>query len=52
MRWHRDGICDREDPDIMAHPANAEAWHTQDHLDPEFAWDPRSVHLGLSIDGF
>jgi hypothetical protein len=34
------------------HPADVEAWHAQGCLDPEFAWDPRSVRLCLSIDGF
>jgi hypothetical protein len=52
MRWHKKGIHDSEDPDIMSHPASAEAWHALDRFDPEFASDPRSVHRGLSMDGF
>jgi hypothetical protein len=52
MWWHKDGIRDREDINIMSHPANAEAWHALDHFDPEFARDLRSVRLGLSTDGF
>jgi hypothetical protein len=52
MRWHKKGIHDTEDVDIMSHLADAEAWHALDHFDPEFAWDPRSVRLGLSKDGF
>jgi hypothetical protein len=40
MRWHKEGIRGSEDPDIMSHPVDAEAW------------DPRSVHLGLSTDDF
>jgi hypothetical protein len=52
MRWHKKGIRDSEDADIMSHPADDEAWHTLDHFDPEFARDPRSVHLCLLIDGF
>jgi hypothetical protein len=52
MRWHKEGIHDSEDPDIMSHPTDAKAWHALDHFDPEFAWDPRSVRLGLSTDGF
>jgi hypothetical protein len=36
----------------MSHPADSEAWQTLDHFYPEFARDPRSVHLGLSTDGF
>jgi hypothetical protein len=52
MRWHKEEIHDSEDPDIMSHPADAEAWHTLDHFDLEFARDPRSVRLDLSTDGF
>jgi hypothetical protein len=52
MRWLEEGKRYREDADIMLHPADAEAWHTPDHFDPEFAWDLGSVHLGLSMDGF
>jgi hypothetical protein len=43
MRWHKEEIRDSEDPDIMSHPMDAEAWHALDHFDPEFARDPRSV---------
>jgi hypothetical protein len=52
MRWHKEGICDPEDVDIMSHPADTEAWHALDRFDPEFARDPKSVSLGLSTDGF
>jgi hypothetical protein len=52
MWWHKEGIHDSEDVDIMSHPVDAEAWHALDHFDPEFARGPRSVHLGLSTDGF
>jgi hypothetical protein len=52
MRWHKEGIRDSEDPDIMSHHANAEVWHALDRFDPEFARDPRRVRLGLSTDGF
>jgi hypothetical protein len=52
MKWHKEGKRDSEDPDIMSHPADTEAWEALDHFDPEFAWDPRSVLLGLSTDGF
>jgi hypothetical protein len=52
MRWHKEGICDSEDVDIMSHPVDAKAWHTLDRFDPEFARGPMSVHLGLSTDGF
>jgi hypothetical protein len=36
----------------MSHPADGKAWQALDHFDPKFARDPRSVHLGLSTDGF
>jgi hypothetical protein len=52
MWWHKEGIRDSKDANIMSHPADVEAWQALDHLDPEFARDPRSVHLGLSTDGF
>jgi hypothetical protein len=25
MRWHKEGICDSEDVNIISHPADAEA---------------------------
>jgi hypothetical protein len=52
MRWHKEGVRDSKDVDIMSHPADAEAWQTLDCFDPEFVRDLRSVHLGLSMDGF
>jgi hypothetical protein len=52
MRWHKEEKRDSEDLDIMLRPADSEAWEALDHFDPEFAWDPRSVRLGLSMDGF
>jgi hypothetical protein len=52
MWWHKEGIRDKEDGDIMLHPVDAEAWHALDYFDLEFARDPRSVRLGLSTDGF
>jgi hypothetical protein len=52
MMWHKEGKRDSEDHDIMLHPADTEAWEVLDRFDPEFVRDPRSVHLGLSTDGF
>jgi hypothetical protein len=52
MRWHKEGIRYSKDPDIMSHPADADAWHALDRFDPEFARDLTSVRLGLSMDGF
>jgi hypothetical protein len=52
MRWHKEGKHDSEDPDILSHPADSEAWEALDRFDPEFVRDPRSVCIGLSMDGF
>jgi hypothetical protein len=43
MRWHKEEKRDSEDPDIMSHPADIEAWEALDRFDPEFARDHRSV---------
>jgi hypothetical protein len=50
--WYKKWKRDSEDPDIMSHLADGEAWEALDWFDPEFARDPRSVRLGLSTDGF
>jgi hypothetical protein len=50
--WHKKEKRDSEDPDIMSYPADGEAWHALDNFDPEFVRDFRTVHLGLSTDGF
>jgi hypothetical protein len=34
MRWHKEGIRDSEDLNIMSHPVDAEAWHALDRFDP------------------
>jgi hypothetical protein len=52
MRWHKKGKRDSKDPDIILHPADSGAWEALDYFDPEFARDPRSVRLDLSMDGF
>jgi hypothetical protein len=52
MRWHKEEKCDSEDSDIISNPADTEAWEALNCFDPEFARDLRSVHLGLSTDGF
>jgi DNA-directed RNA polymerase subunit RPC12/RpoP len=52
MRWHKEEKHESEEPDIMSHPVDSEAWQALDYFDPEFARDPRSVRLGLSTDGF
>jgi hypothetical protein len=40
MRWHKEGMHDSEDVDIMLYHADAEAWHALDHFDREFAGTP------------
>jgi hypothetical protein len=52
MRWHKEGKRDSEDSDIISHPTDSEAWEALDRFDPEFVRDPRSVCIGLSMDGF
>jgi hypothetical protein len=39
MRWHKEGICDSEDSDIMSYPMDVEAWHALDRFEPEFGRD-------------
>jgi hypothetical protein len=46
MRWHKEGIHDSEDTDIMSHPVDAEAWQALDSFDPEFVTDHMSVCFG------
>jgi hypothetical protein len=45
MRCHHEGKRESENPNIMSHPADSEAWQTLGRFDPEFARDPRSVRL-------
>jgi hypothetical protein len=52
MMWHKQGKRDSEDPDIMSHPTDSEAREALKRFDLDFARNPRSVHLGLSTDGF
>jgi hypothetical protein len=52
MLWHKEGEREIQDPDIMMHPSDGDAWKALDRFDPEFARDARSVRLGLSTDGF
>jgi hypothetical protein len=52
MRWHKKKKRDSKDPNIMSHPADTKAWEALNRFDPEFVRDPKSVRLGLSMDGF
>ncbi|XP_062119146.1 uncharacterized protein LOC133832883 [Humulus lupulus] len=50
MRWHKE--VQRDEPGILRHPADGDAWKHFDKTYPEFAVDSRSVRLGLAPDGF
>jgi hypothetical protein len=52
MRWHKEGKCDSEDPDVMYHPTDGESWQDLDRIYLELARDPKGVRLGLLMDGF
>jgi hypothetical protein len=47
MMWHKEGNRDSKDSDIILHPVDVVAWHALDRFD-----SPKSVHLGLSTNGF
>jgi hypothetical protein len=40
MRWNKEGKHDSEDPDIISHPTDSEAWEALDRSNPEFVRDP------------
>ncbi|XP_015159585.1 uncharacterized protein [Solanum tuberosum] len=48
MRWHKDNQVD----DVLQHPADLLTWKFFDEKHPNFPSDPRSVRLGLALDGF
>jgi hypothetical protein len=50
MRWHKEGV--RENPNVMAHPADTDAWKALDAFDSTFADEVRNVRFGLATDGF
>jgi hypothetical protein len=52
MRCHKEEKCDSSYHDIISHPTDTKAWEALDRFDPEFARNPRSIRLGLSMDGF
>jgi hypothetical protein len=52
LGWHKEEKRDSEDPNIMLHHIDTEAWEALDRFDSEFARGPSSVHLSLSMDGF
>lgn len=50
MRYHKEGH--RENPELLVHPSDGEAWKSFDRAYPRFAEEPRNVRLGLCTDGF
>jgi hypothetical protein len=50
IRWQKEGI--RKNPDVMAHPADTNAWKTLDAYDSSFADEVRNVCFSLATDGF
>jgi hypothetical protein len=50
MRWHKEGV--RENPNVMAHPADIDAWKALDAFDSSFADEVRNVRFSLTTDGF
>lgn len=50
MRWHKEGRV--FEPSVLRHPTNGEAWQHFDSLHEQFAFDPRTIRLGLASDGF
>jgi hypothetical protein len=50
MRWHKEGV--RENPNVMAHPADTDAWKALDAFDSSFADEVQNVCFGLATDGF
>ncbi|GJX26679.1 uncharacterized protein Tco_0232975 [Tanacetum coccineum] len=49
MRWHAMGLTK---DGKLRHPTDGLAWKAFDARYPKFAFDPRSVRLGLASDGF
>jgi hypothetical protein len=50
MRWHKEGV--HENPDVMAHPADTDAWKALDAFDSSFANEVHNVHFSLATYGF
>ncbi|XP_062114288.1 uncharacterized protein LOC133825348 [Humulus lupulus] len=50
MRWHNE--VRRDEPGILCHPADGDAWKHFDKTYPEFAVDLRTIRMGLASDGF
>ena len=50
MLWHHTGRSIEDG--VMRHPVDGSAWKDFDATHPDFAKDPRNVHLGLAAYGF
>lgn len=50
MKWHKESV--RDNPDVMVHPANIDAWKPIDAFDSSFASESRNVYIGLTTYGF
>jgi hypothetical protein len=50
MRWHKEGV--RENPNVMAHLADTDAWKALDAFDSSFADEVQNIRFGLATDGF
>jgi hypothetical protein len=50
MRWHKEGV--RENPNVMVHPADTDAWKALDAFDSSFADEVQNVRFGLATYGF
>jgi len=48
MIWH----IKSRNPEVVAHPADSEAWKHFNDVHPSFSLDPRNVRLGLCTNGF
>ena len=48
LTWHHNG---RIEDGMMRHPADAEQWKSFHKQYPDFASEPRNLHLGFSTDG-
>jgi hypothetical protein len=50
MIWKKEGV--HENPDVMAHPADTDAWKALDAFDSSFGDEVQNVRLGLATDCF
>ncbi|KAA0035398.1 uncharacterized protein E5676_scaffold862G00580 [Cucumis melo var. makuwa] len=50
IRWNKDKRIETDD--VLRHPADVEGWKHFDYDFPDFACDPRNMHLGFASDEF